>query len=118
MDIASQATALRQIKPSCRRFVRRQELNQAGFGAFLRSNRRVNPIALILRCPAQPGLEGRSSARHPSFEAPLRIHIGCSRCGPLAAQHGNTRVGGLRMRSRKWHSLYIWILAWPGCLWT
>jgi len=27
---------------------------------------------LILRCLAQQGLEGRSSARHPSFEAPLR----------------------------------------------
>jgi len=48
------------------------ELNQAGFSGFLHSNRHMKPTDLILRCAAKRSLEGRSSARHPSFEAPLR----------------------------------------------
>jgi len=49
------------------------ELNQAGFGDFLRPNGDRKPHDLILRWLAQQALEGRSSARHPSFEAPLRF---------------------------------------------
>jgi len=33
----------------------------------------VKPNDLILRCLAQQGLEGRSSIRHPSFEASFRF---------------------------------------------
>jgi len=32
----------------------------------------MKPTILTLRCLAEQGLEGRSSARHPSFKAPLR----------------------------------------------
>jgi len=66
----------------------------------------MKPTPLILRRAAQRSLEGRSSARHPSFEAPLR-------CAPQDEVEENVRrclIELLRRSTSHWKTWWIWSL--------